>query len=58
MTGKVVLFSLGGKRVRISDIATRRRETFIAPLIRTALWNPIDPLINLLSMIGWITAPE
>jgi hypothetical protein len=53
-----VLFSLGGKCVRISNIATRRRETFMAALIRTALWNPIDPLINLLSMIGWITAPE
>ena len=43
--------------MRIIAQAMTRRVTLIAPLIRTPLWKPIDPLNNLFKRRGWITAP-
>lgn len=49
--------SLGGSLVRMRDPAMTKRKTLRAALIFTALWNPTGPLISLLSIIGWMTAP-
>jgi hypothetical protein len=47
----------GGRRVRAKNVAIMSRIILIEALIRTPLWNPILPLKNLFSMIGWTTAP-
>ena len=49
--------SLGGNLVRMRHPAMTKRKTLRAALIFTALWNPTGPLMSLLSIIGWRTAP-
>lgn len=39
-------------------MAINSSDTFIAPLTRTALWNPNGPFMSLLSIIGWINDPR
>jgi hypothetical protein len=49
---------LGGNQVRIIKLAIMiRRNVFNPSLMRIPLWNPRELWNNLLSIIGWSTAP-
>ena len=56
--GMVIPPFFGGSRVRISKIAMINRPRLRPALARTPLWKPVDPWKSLLSMMGWMTAPD